>query len=71
MSDTPFAMKSDKAIVYVREADRDALPDHLRTAPGKVFAVHDAEGEVLALTQDRRVAFALARQNDLNPVSVH
>lgn len=71
MSDTPFPMKTDKAIVYVREADRTVLPDHLRGSPGKFFTVHDLSGACLAVTQDRKIAFALARQNDLMPVSVH
>ena len=60
-----------KPIVYVREAEKSSLPDHLRSAPGKFFSVHDPEGKCLALTEDRRVAFALARQNDLIPVSAH
>ncbi|MEM9061312.1 MAG: DUF1150 family protein [Pseudomonadota bacterium] len=63
--------KSGKPIVYVREADPEDLPDHLKNAPGKFFAVHDPEGKRLALTEDRNVAFALARQNDLDPVSAH
>ena len=61
----------DKPIVYVREADRDNLPEHLKSAPGPVFAVHDQDGRCLALAQDRGLAFYLARQNDLRPVSVH
>ena len=58
-------------IVYVREAERSELPDHLKGTPGKMFAVHDHEGKCLALTEDRKIAFALARQNDLQPVSAH
>ena len=34
-------------------------------------AVHDAEGAQLALVADRKMAFRLARQNDMAPVSVH
>ncbi|MGD1923446.1 MAG: DUF1150 family protein [Paracoccaceae bacterium] len=68
----PFEnVKSGKPIVYVREADREALPDHLKNAPGKFFSLHDPEGNQLALTEDRSVAFALARKNDLIPVSTH
>ena len=70
MSDE-FRINSAKPIVYVREAAKDGLPDHLRNAPGKFFAVHDPSGKCLALTEDRGVAFALARQNDLIPVSTH
>ena len=58
-------------IVYVREAEKSELPDHLKDAPGKVFSVHDDEGKCLALTEDRNIAFVLARQNDLHPVSAH
>lgn len=60
-----------KPIVYVREAEKSDLPDHLKTATGKLFAVHDNDGKCLAVTDDRKVAFALARQNDLTPVSTH
>lgn len=71
MSEKPDAMNVDRPIVYVREADRDLLPDEMKSVPGKLFSVHDPSGKVLALTQDRRVAFAMARRNDFQPVSVH
>lgn len=67
----PFEDTKGQPIVYVREADPEHLPDHLKSAPGKLFAVHDMSGNVLAVTPDRMVAFALARRNDLVPVSVH
>ncbi|MEM7189882.1 MAG: DUF1150 family protein [Pseudomonadota bacterium] len=69
MSET--TMKIDSNIVYVREAEPEDLPDEIRGAPGKVFAIHDQSGNVLALAKDRSVAFAVARTNDLTPVSVH
>lgn len=66
---------SDEApIVYVRAVAVSDLPDELRReAEGMktLYAVHDADGERLALVADRRLAFVLARQNDLAPVSVH
>lgn len=76
MSDFPKFQQDPKngsgqAIVYVREADPETLPDHLKSAPGKLFAVHDDDGNCLAVTPDRQVAFALAKRNDLVPVSVH
>ena len=37
----------------------------------QLYALHDAAGERLALVRDRSLAFMLARQNDLAPVSVH
>lgn len=71
MNDNPLINPASGAIVYVREADRDMLPEHLRKMPGKMYAVHDPEGNCLAVSPDRALAFALARQNDLTPVSVH
>ncbi|MEM7056298.1 MAG: DUF1150 family protein [Pseudomonadota bacterium] len=61
----------DKQIVYVREADKEDLPDELKSEPGPFFAVHNQDGTCLALAKDRGMAFHLARQNDLTPVSVH
>lgn len=71
MSKNAFTDPGAGAIVYVREADRDSLPDHLKRLPGKIYAVHDPEGNCLAISPDRRMAFALAKRNDLTPVSVH
>jgi hypothetical protein len=36
-----------------------------------LYAVHTAEGERLALVKDRNLAFLLARQNNMEPVTVH
>ncbi len=61
-------------IVYVRPVDAAELPEEVREQiPGvkQIFAVHDANGERLALVKDRDMAFILARQNDLAPVTVH
>ena len=66
--------KTDASIVYVRPVLVADLPDEVREqAEGltTLYAVHDAEGERLALVADKGMAFALARQNDLAPVSVH
>ena len=71
MSDKPYPMNDDQKIAYVREADREMLPDEVKSVPGKVFTIHDDTGQVLAMTQDRNVAFAVARRNDYRPVSVH
>jgi hypothetical protein len=37
----------------------------------QIYAVHDAEGQQLALVGDRKLAFALAREHDYAPVLVH
>ena len=61
-------------IVYVREVAVNDLPEEVRReAAGleKLYAVHNAEGERLALVRDRHMAFVLARQNDFAPVAVH
>ncbi|GKY87010.1 DUF1150 family protein [Sinisalibacter aestuarii] len=65
---------SDDRIVYIREVDVADLPEEVRREVGglkKLYAVHSAEGERLALVRDRHMAFVLARQNDLAPVAVH
>lgn len=61
-------------IVYVRPVKVADLPEDVRAQAGgleELYAVHDASGERLALVSDRRLAFVLARQNDLAPVNVH
>jgi len=62
-------------VVYIRPVEAADLPEEVRkSAPGlkgTLYAVHDADGERLALVRDRRLAFVLARQNDLTPVSAH
>ncbi|EBA05565.1 DUF1150 family protein [Sagittula stellata] len=60
--------------VYVRPVQRDELPEDMQEQMGgrdTIYAVHRADGERLALVKDRSLAFALARQNDLAPVTVH
>ena len=71
MNKTPFTEPKGKAIVYVRELAADEMPDELRGIEARFFGVHDAEGNRLAVVPDRRVAFALAKQNDMRPLSVH
>lgn len=73
---TPFENMPDAAnrIVYVRAVEVADLPFELREqAEGltRIYAVHNGNGERLALVADKGLAFALARQHDLAPVSVH
>jgi hypothetical protein len=66
--------ESEDRIVYVRGVAVEDLPDDIRSQLGglqKLYAVHNAEGERLALVRDREMAFVLARQNDFAPVTVH
>lgn len=61
-------------IVYVRPVAVRELPQEVQEQAKGVetlFAVHSAEGERLALVKNRKIAFALARENDLAPVNVH
>ncbi|WP_147125819.1 DUF1150 family protein [Shimia ponticola] len=66
--------ESAQALVYVKAVNVSDLPQEVQEeADGRdqLFAVHNADGEQLALVADRRMAFVLARQNDLSPVTVH
>ncbi|SIO09457.1 DUF1150 family protein [Vannielia litorea] len=76
--DTKFAETEEtlvgRPIVYVRKVEADDLPEEVRAqarASGEIYAVHNTEGERLALVQGRQLAFILARQHDMTPVTVH
>jgi hypothetical protein len=71
MTKYPFIEPTGQPIVYIREVAEDELPNELRGSDTRVFALHDAEGNRLALAPNRRDAFALAKGNDMAPVSVH
>jgi hypothetical protein len=61
-------------VVYVKAVAVVDLPKDVQASvPGRelLYAVHDAEGEQLALVADRKMAFVLARQHDYAPVAVH
>lgn len=69
-----FGPETGERIVYVRSVAVSDLPGEVQAqAEGleTLYAVHGADGERLALVRDRKMAFMLARQNDLAPVSVH
>lgn len=72
---TPFDFSEEgRRIVYVKTVDVADLPDEVRAGAGDVeqlYAVHDADGNQLALVSDRKLAFVLARQHDMTPVPVH
>lgn len=74
--DTKYDIGTDngRPIVYVRAVKADDLPEEMRSQLGgrdRLYAVHSTEGERLALVADRKLAYFLARQNDMEPVSVH
>jgi len=69
-----FGRVDDQRIAYVRPVEVAELPQELQIQIPDiktVYAVHSAAGERLALVRDRTLAFVLARQNDLEPVTVH
>ncbi|MBN2628994.1 MAG: DUF1150 family protein [Rhodobacteraceae bacterium] len=63
-----------RQIVYVRPVVVATLSEDLRAQIGPietVYSVNRPDGERVALVRDRGLAFLLARQHDLAPVSVH
>lgn len=73
--DTKFDFdKIGQSIVYVKPVLADDLPKELREQIGdlqELFSVHNAEGEQLALVADRKLAFHLAREHNMEPVALH
>ncbi|WP_170769032.1 DUF1150 family protein [Ruegeria lacuscaerulensis] len=61
-------------IVYVKKVEITDLPREVREQAGDLdtlYAVHDSDGQRLALVADRKLAFNLAREHDFSPVAVH
>ncbi|PJI92822.1 hypothetical protein BC777_1684 [Yoonia maricola] len=66
--------KFGQEIVYVKPILATDLPDEMREKVGdleELFSVHNTKGEQLALVADRKLAFHLARENNMRPVTVH
>ena len=66
--------EGQRPLVYIREVAVAALPaDVQEQAQGieTLYAIGGENGERIALVRDRRMAFMVARQNDLTPLSVH
>lgn len=73
---TPFDFGTEGKgnIVYIKPVDIADLPQQVRELAGDIkqlYAVCTEDGEQLALVRNRNMAFFLARQNDLAPVTVH
>ncbi|MEX0307096.1 MAG: DUF1150 family protein [Ruegeria sp.] len=72
---TPIEINAEgNRIVYVKAVDVADLPKDVREQAGdlnQLYAVHDSDGQQLALVADRKLAFVLAREHDLSPVAVH
>jgi hypothetical protein len=60
-------------IVYVRQVRAEDLPKEVQVPHGLkvLYAIHGENGQPMALVGDRRMAFAVARQHNFSPVSVH
>lgn len=66
--------EGETKIVYVRPVAVADLPEEVRAQAGgltTIYAVHDTDGERIALVRDRAMAFMLARQHDMAPVNAH
>ncbi|RBW58911.1 DUF1150 family protein [Ruegeria sp. A3M17] len=72
---TPIEINTEgDRIVYVKAVDVADLPREVREQAGdlnQLYAVHDSDGQQLALVADRKLAFILAREHDFSPVAVH
>ena len=67
-----FARLGAPTVVYVRELPENELAMIAGAETGtKLFAIHSADGTRVGIMNDRAAAFATARQNDMEPVSVH
>lgn len=76
-----LAEMGGRKLVYVRAVYASDIMDDLLDENGELefdiedsdvlYSVHSGDGERLALVGDRDIAFAAARQHEMNPVSVH
>lgn len=62
MTAEAFAMMGSPHLAYIAPVMTDEGPG---------FGIHAANGNLLGVLRSRELAFAAARQNDLEPVSVH
>jgi hypothetical protein len=73
MDTTTIKQPADRT-VYVKTIAVTDLPREVRDqAEGleQLYAVHNADGQQLALVGDRKLAFDLAREHNYAPVLVH
>lgn len=63
-----------KGMVYVKPIDVADLPEDMRAQVQDhedLVSVHSHTGEQLAVVATKSLAFELARQHDMSPVTVH
>lgn len=66
--------EADRSIVYVRPVLVADLPEDMQAqidGLATVYSVHRPDGEQVALVANRKLAFHLAREHEMTPVSVH
>ncbi|MEM6413466.1 MAG: DUF1150 domain-containing protein [Pseudomonadota bacterium] len=81
MTRKEFEELGGRRLVYVRPVTVEEVADDLVDEESDaaidlpddaiLYSVHAANGERIALVGDRALAFAAARQHEMNPVSVH
>jgi len=62
MSARDFAMWGLQDVAYIRTVEVEGTV---------AWAIHSADGSTIGVAPERELAFAAARQNDLEPLSVH
>ena len=61
-------------LVYIKTVEVTELPLDLQRQVGSdktLYAVHKADGERVAVVENRALAYNLARDNDLTPMTLH
>ena len=61
-------------LVYIKTVEMTELPLDLQRQVGSdktLYAVHKADGERVAVVENRALAYSLARDNDLTPMTLH
>ena len=61
-------------LVYIKTVAVTELPLDLQRQVGPdktLYAVHNADGERVAVVENRALAYSLARDNDLTPMTLH
>ncbi|HBR61061.1 MAG: DUF1150 family protein [Rhodobacteraceae bacterium] len=61
-------------LVYIKTVEVTELPLDLQRQVGSdktLYAVHKADGERVAVVENRALAYSLARDNDLTPMTLH
>ncbi|MBZ8134999.1 DUF1150 domain-containing protein [Afifella sp. IM 167] len=72
----PLAQLGGGEIAYIRPVKSDDVPSLFPSAPAlapglELWALLTADGTPILLTDSRAAALANARENDLEPLSVH